>query len=81
MQIIKSTTAYFVDMSFRRQHRIKLWLDQDLTGCMSNELSQRPIDQNKKLALSEFIFYRQHSLKITEKTVSNGQVKRIQPYH
>ena len=55
MQIIKSTTAYFVDMSFRRQHRIKLWLDQGLTGCMSNELSQRPIDQNKKLALLVYI--------------------------
>ena len=48
---------------------------------MSNELSQRPIDQNSKKERFYFMFYRQNCLKTTQKIVSNGLVKRIQPYH
>ena len=45
---------------------------------MSNELSQRPIDQNSKKERFYFMFYRQNCLKTTQKIGSNGYVKRIQ---
>ena len=34
---------------------------------MSNELSQRPIDQSSKKQPLQFIFYREHYLKTTKK--------------
>ena len=48
---------------------------------MSNELSQPLVDQNSKKERFYFMFYRQNCLKTTQKIVSNGVVKRIQPYH